>query len=299
MISLQAWRAQGETFNYQGWPVFTRRGGNPQGPALLLIHGFPTASWDWNKVWPLLGKRYALYTLDMLGFGDSAKPKRFAYRIQDQADLIEAWLQQAGVQDYHVLAHDYGDTVAQELLARHLERQQKDAAVTMPVLHSVCFLNGGIIPETHRALPIQKLLLSPVGPLLARLTSKKRLAANLTAVFGPDTPPSDEEIDTFYTLASQNGGLAVTPKLLTYMPQRRRHRQRWVGALCNTPLPVKLINGPQDPVSGGHMVSHYRDLVPDADITLLKGIGHYPQMEDPQMVVDAYLKFRAHHKPKG
>ena len=72
----------------------------------------------------------------------------------------------------HVLAHDYGDTVTQELLARYDERQLTGGAG--PELASVCLLNGGLFPEVHRALLAQRLLLSPLG---RNATEDRRTAA--------------------------------------------------------------------------------------------------------------------------
>ncbi|SHF91963.1 Pimeloyl-ACP methyl ester carboxylesterase [Microbulbifer donghaiensis] len=294
MINLQEWRRAGRLFEYQGWPVFTRTGGNPQGEALVLIHGFPTSSWDWNKVWPELARHYSLYAIDMLGFGDSAKPREFSYLIADQAELIETWLMAQGVGEYHILAHDYGDTVAQELMARDLERLNLTRREKPNLrIKSVCLLNGGIFPETHKPVLLQKLLLSPLGPLIARLTSKRKLAANLQKICGPNSPPSAEDIDGFWALIEQNDGLGVMHRLIQYMPQRRQNRARWVRALCNEWMPVKLIDGVVDPISGGHMVARFRQLVPNADITELPGIGHYPQTESPAQVLSAYLAFRA------
>ncbi|WP_323846557.1 alpha/beta hydrolase [Microbulbifer magnicolonia] len=294
MINLQEWRRGGRVFEYRGWPVFTRTGGNPEGEALVLIHGFPTSSWDWNKIWPQLAERYALYAIDMLGFGDSAKPRDFSYLIADQAELIETWLMEQGVGDYHILAHDYGDTVAQELLARDRERLNVTrTGVPKLRIRSVCLLNGGIFPETHQPVLIQKLLLSPLGALVARLTSKRKFAANLRKICGPATPPTAADIDGFWALIRQNDGLGVMHRLIRYMPQRRQHRARWVGALCNEWIPVKLIDGLLDPISGAHMVARYRQLVPDANVTELADIGHYPQTEAPASVLSAYLDFRA------
>ena len=60
---------------------------------------------------------FRLIAPDLLGFGRSAKPSRHDYRIGEQADICAAVMAEAGVGRCHVLAHDYGDTVAQELLA--------------------------------------------------------------------------------------------------------------------------------------------------------------------------------------
>lgn len=119
-MTLSEWKADGQYFDYKSQQIFTRDRGNGQN--LLLIHGFPTASWDWYKMWDKLESGFRLLTLDMLGFGFSGKPRNYSYSILDQADLIEQFLEIKQVKQVHILSHDYGDTVAQELLARQIER---------------------------------------------------------------------------------------------------------------------------------------------------------------------------------
>jgi pimeloyl-ACP methyl ester carboxylesterase len=157
----------------------------------------------------------------------------------------------------------------------------------------VCFLNGGLFPETHHPVLIQKLLLSPFGPLIARLTNKKAVARNMGRIFGPQTQPDAQLIDAYWELMTMHDGLRVFPKLIGYMPERRLRRARWVGALQTTSLPLKLIDGLLDPISGAHMVQRYRELIAHPDVTELAGIGHYPQVEAPRDVLAAYLGFRA------
>lgn len=287
---LDAWRDAGARFLHRGHDVFYRvTGAAGAEPVLLCIHGFPTASWDWHLVWDRLAARFGrVVAPDMIGFGFSAKPRPYDYGIADQADLHEALLRRLGIRRVHVLAHDYGDTVAQELLARHEERRPDGIA-----LESVCLLNGGLFPETHRATPGQILLAGPDGPAAAALLTEESFAAGMAGVFGPRTKPDAQTAHDFWRLVSANDGVALMPVLLGYMEERRRHRERWVGALRTTRVPLRVIDGPEDPVSGGHMVERYRELVPNADTVLLPGIGHYPQVEDPDGVVRAFLEFHA------
>lgn len=294
-ISLEDWRAAGARFSYRGHETFVRTGGdwgNHQRPVLVLIHGFPTASWDWAHQWEALCKRYRVAALDMIGFGFSDKPRDYAYSILDQADLHEAWLASLGVGEAHILAHDYGDTVAQELLARHIERERVgDEGLR---LLSVCFLNGGLFPEQHRATFTQRLLHSPLGGLVSSMMSRSRFEKGLGEVFGPDTQPSKDEFDAFWTLATAKGGMpAIGHKLIRYIAERRANRDRWVGALVDSPIPLRVIDGALDPVSGAHMVAHYQKLVPNPDTVLLDHVGHYPQLEAPAEVLDAFLDFQS------
>lgn len=284
---LYDWRSAGKAFDYNGRSIFYREEG--QGPALVCIHGFPTASWDWHLVWPELTQRFRVIALDMIGFGFSAKPRAYTYSILDQASIHEALLRELGVDFIHILAHDYGDTVAQELLARYEDRRQASTAGIK--LESVCFLNGGLFPESHRARLIQKLLLTPLGPLLSRLSSERRFRRSFAAVFGPNTRPSDDELKAAWSLVAHNDGWKIAHQLIRYIPERRQQRERWVGALQRTKLPLRFINGPADPVSGAHMAARYRELVPNPDVVELNGIGHYPQIEDPAGVLHAFFEF--------
>ena len=285
-VSVEAWAKAGRMMDYRGHSIFVRDAGAPGAEPLLLIHGFPTASWDWEALWPSLTQRFHVYTLDMIGFGLSAKPANYSYSLMDQATLVESFLSAEGVASYHLLAHDYGDTVAQELLARQREPGPR------PRLVSVAFLNGGLFPETHRPVLVQKLLLSPLGPLVSRLTTRAKVAQSMRKIFGPMTQPDEALIDAFWQLITRNHGLSVAPKLIRYIVERREHRERWVGAMQQARIPLKLINGMADPVSGQHMAARYEELILQADVTLLENIGHYPQIEAPDAVLAAYLAFR-------
>jgi pimeloyl-ACP methyl ester carboxylesterase len=291
---LRAWRASGRTFSYRGHTIFYKEDG--RGKALVCIHGFPTASWDWRRLWPGLTRRFRVIAPDMIGFGFSDKPAGYDYSLMDQATLHEALLDHLGVTSVHVLAHDYGDTVAQELLARRAE------GAPGPAIRSVCLLNGGLFPEAVRPRPIQRLLRNPVlGPILGRMLTERRFRKSFRAVFGPATRPTDEDLRAFWTLVSHKGGTRVAHRLIRYMNERERHRARWTDALRHTRTPLRLINGPEDPVSGAAMAERFRTLVPDADVVLLEGIGHYPQVEAPDRVLDAFLAFvaRADAPPFG
>lgn len=286
-MDLEQWRSLGRPMRYRGHRVMVYRGGDPAGSPLLLIHGFPTAAWDWHKVWDALGARHKLIAPDLLGFGYSDKPRDFPYSFRGQADLCEAVLEESGVRSYRVLAHDYGDTVAQELLARRIETGRENG------LRSVCLLNGGIFPELQRPRPIQKMLAGRLGPLLARLMSRERALASLAAVFGPDTQPTPEEQAAFWELISFNEGRRVLPGLLRYLRERRENRDRWVSALTESPVPVMLIDGLLDPVSGAPMTEGWRRMVPGGELVELPEVGHYPQVEDPDAVIEACLPFLA------
>lgn len=289
-MTFKEWHTTGQYFDYRQQKIFYQQAGS--GPVLVLLHGFPTASWDWHKVWPLLAEQYTLLTLDFIGFGWSDKPRKYRYSLMDQADLVEALLREKGIRDSHLLAHDYGATVAQELLARHYERREEGKVGQDAPLLSLCFLNGGIFPGTHHPRPIQNALASPLGILLTPLLSKARLRKNFSAIFGPATQATEQEVDEFYQLIQHQNGKYLFHRLIRYMREREVHEARWVGATVRGELPQRFINGTYDPISGGHVADYYEEMVANADVVRLPEIGHYPQTEAPTAVVEAYLAFR-------
>jgi pimeloyl-ACP methyl ester carboxylesterase len=299
IISLPAWQAGGYFFKHHRfnshYNIFYRDSAqhSPEAltkPTLLLIHGFPTASIDWHGVWPSLNKFFRLITLDMIGFGLSDKPKHYQYSIHDQANIVQSLLNTLGVSDYHILAHDYGDTVAQELLARQSERKVLASGVHREgQILSTVFLNGGLFPETHRPVLMQKLLASAAGALLIKFYSFNKFKETFAHICAQTI--REDELCIYWELLQHNQGTAVMPKLIRYMQERKQFRSRWVGALEQNRLPMRLIDGVSDPISGAHMVKRYKHLIDDPDVIELEGVGHYPQVEAPQQVISAAMAF--------
>lgn len=283
----EQWQKSGKWFSYGNHAIFSRMAG--QGDALVLLHGFPTASWDWSRLWPLLENRpFQLLTLDMLGFGFSDKPLNYRYSIEDQADLQQGWIEALGLKQVHLLAHDYGCSVVQELLAREQEGLLRFR------IDSVVFLNGALFPEVHRPLLIQKLLSGPLGGLVSRGLTRRTFDRNFCRLFSGQRCPSQKELDNFWQLLTYNNGRGILHRLIQYMEERRCHRNRWVNALVNADQPMRLISGTADPVSGVAMAMRYRELVPSADVVSLRGVGHYPHYECPGEVYQAIREFHKH-----
>ena len=135
----------------------------------------------------------------------------------DQADLIEDFLEKKKIKRAHILAHDYGDTVLQEVLARFIDR--KNAGKEGLEIQSVVLLNGGLFPETHQALPIQKLLISPIGGLLVHFLNRKKLKKSFDHIFGKETQATEKEMDEFYALMEhKNGKMIFLPLMKWELP---------------------------------------------------------------------------------
>ncbi len=284
-MKLNEWRSGGNYFDYQGQPIFYRQS-KAAGEALLCLHGFPTSSHDYHKIWDALAERFAVLSFDMIGYGFSAKPTDFDYTTFNQTDVLQALLEHLKISRVHILAHDYGNTITQELLARGEENRLNFSVET------ICMLNGALFPETHRPILAQKILISPLGFLFGRLISDAKFKRSLASIFGEQTQPTDEELNDFLAVFKFNDGRRIAHKLIRYMRERQTHRTRWVGALQRMTVPFKFINGSSDKVSGKHLVERFREVVPhQTDIIELETVGHFPHFETPETVSENYFKF--------
>lgn len=281
-MTSKEWYSRGAYFTYNQFKTFYRREG--KGPVLLCIHGFPSSSWDFGSIWSELTQKFDVIAIDLIGLGKSSKPKQ-PLTVNLQADQIERLLTTLQIESVHLLTHDLGDTVAQELLARHMDRSAKVNWL------SCIFLNGGIFPETHQPLLIQKLLISPMGKFLSPFMSEKTLKKNMTNIFSKEHPPSNQFIKGTWQLICHGNGKTMIPRLIRYMKERSTFRERWVNPLERNMIPLRLINGIQDPISGGHAADRFAEVVPNADIVRLKNAGHYPHIETPMEVMEAFIAF--------
>lgn len=278
-LTVEEWETAGAYFEWHGHGVFYRDEG--QGDPLLLLHGVPTASWIWHRVWPLLRMHHRLIAVDLLGFGFSDKPPELIADAMAQAQMVQALLTRIGIARYRLLAGDYGATVAQELLARG----------GYPVLASVCLLNGGIFPEAHRPSLGQRVVGTRFGRPLARLIWRGAFARSLSRMSGPDSQPDSGTVDVLWELLMRGGGREVMPAMMAYQEVRHRNRDRWVGALERARIPCRFVCGTADRVAGRQMAEVWRARVPGGDVVELPGIGHWPELEAPRLVAEAVLDF--------
>jgi pimeloyl-ACP methyl ester carboxylesterase len=284
-MKLNYWRESGNYFDYTGFPIFYRQS-RAADEVVLCLHGFPTSSHDYHKIWAALTERFAVLSFDMIGYGFSAKPSVFNYTTFKQVEVLQALIEHLKIKRVHILAHDYGNTITQELFARAEETRLGFT------IETVCMLNGALFPETHRPILAQKILISRFGFIFGRLITDSRFKRNLASIFGAETQPTESELNDFLAVFKFNDGRRIAHKLIRYMSERAVNRERWVGALQRMKVPFIFINGLADRVSGKHLVERFREIVPhQTDIVELERIGHFPHFEAPGVVLREYFRF--------
>ena len=284
MTTVEEWYASGSFIQDGRVHVFVKTLGS--GLPVLCLHAFPTSSYDFSRLAPLLADGLQLIFLDYPGFGYSSKPRDFAYSLFKYADAVQRVAAHFGLERTCLLAHDIGDSVAMELLKRGAPR-----------IDRLVLLNGSVfsIPFTDPLMSItQKLWLHPLtGPLIGRLRlfSKPLFAQMFAQTFARRL--TTQEINDFWSLVCRDGGLGIYHRLMGYMPERWQHQQTWLDALAAHPAPLTLVWGQTDPVATPAVAAHVLARRPDARYVQLAGVGHYPHWDavrqTAQVVREAFL----------
>lgn len=280
--AVRQWRDGGRLVDTKAGRVFVRRS-QGEGPTILLLHGFPSSSYDFRDVTVLLRDR-AWLTLDFLGFGLSDKPRPHHYSLMEQADIVEQIVGDLVTGPVEFIAHDMGTSVATELLARDL------AGDLSFDLRRGVLTNGSVIIERASLRPSQKVLRGPLGPVLSRLTSQRSFVRGFGTLFSATHPLSGDEGRAQWALLARDGGHRILHLLCAYLNERVEFADRWHGAVRDWPKPLAFLWAIDDPVATTEVLAGLRQLRPYAEVVELPGIGHYPQIEVPEQFTTLALE---------
>jgi pimeloyl-ACP methyl ester carboxylesterase len=282
----EQWRTQARLLEVGGLTVAAYDLGDPTGTALTFLHGFPSSSLDIAPVWRELGQGWRLLAVDFPGFGASDKPRDHRYSIHGATDAVEAMWRALDVTSTLVVAHDYGVSVGQELLARLAE-----GALAVE-LSGVVWMNGGLYPDLHRPTVGQQLLIDEGGAELAASIDESLFVGGIEVTWGTRQPMDAVLVGEIWASMHESDGVARMHDLLDYVADRREHEQRWRDALEQSDLPMSFVWGDVDPVSGAHMIERVEERLSSATIVRMSDVGHWPLLEAPGEVAAAIADLR-------
>ena len=280
----EAWRSRGSSRPVLGHRIFVvdvPAGGPETAPPLLVLHGFPTSSFDFHRVVDALATERRVVLFDLLGYGLSAKPDR-PYRLVDQADLAAAVVADLGIDRLGLLTHDIGNSVGGELLARQLEGawpvEVTDRAVA----------NGTLFMDLVQLSAGQQFLEALPDERLERgVLTREAVVGGLVATFSPSHRVDDAEVEATWELIAAEEGERLLARHARYIDERRRNEHRFTPPVVHHPSPLTLVWGTDDPIAVPAMVDRLATARPDARVVRLDGVGHYPMVEAPDRFVAA------------
>ncbi len=296
-VNLQTWKSSGHFIDVTPFrhKIFVKEIGNTDaksGQTLLLLHGFPESSFSYHKIVDGMAKQFERIILfDMLGYGWSDKPDvQFSYSLLEQADIaLKVW-QHFGIKGGHLLSHDMGDSVATELIARHVNGLLPgwfDAG-----FQSFTFTNGSMILDLSKLRIIQKILLSPYGRHLKHIANFSIFNHQVRSAHGNDKL-SERDIRGLWEANKLQGGHKKNHLTIKYLTDRKQfEKTRWLPALKQVKLPIHICWGNDDAVAKIEMAHYLKaHICVDAQVTVMEGVGHFCQLGSPDVWVEAVRRF--------
>ena len=271
-----------------GHRVAYRRAGS--GPVIVLVHGITSNSATWERVMPYLAERFTVIAPDLLGHGESAKP-RGDYSLGAYASGVRDILVALGHDSATFVGHSLGGGIAMQLAYQFPERCERLVLVSSGGLgRELSFLlRAAALPGSEVVLPfIASERLMGAGRALGRGLERLGLKA------GTDIA---EMARGHASLADRDARAAFVHTLRTMVDpggQRVNARDRLYLA---ENVPFLLIWGARDsviPVGHGYAA---HELVRSSRLEVFEEAGHFPQLDEPQRFLDVIGDFMETTEP--
>jgi len=279
------WYRSGEYFPWQSTValnngasvnVFYRTFGNPQNPALLLVHGFPNSSFDFYRLIPLLEDDYYIATLDFPGSGFSDKPQDgFSYMLDDNARLLDYFVREiVEFDDFALYTHDRGVSIGLAFIGHYLDAADPGYRVNYHFLSN----SGMFLPLANLGQGQLAMLDVEAGP---RMIAQRRLRPRVTE--------GNPEAIAYSDIFAFNDGIGAMLYVGRYLLERQVNERRWLENLPRSPVPVAYLWGLQDTVNpvriSQYVWSTYlNQREASSSYWILPMAAHYPQRESPEAV---------------
>jgi pimeloyl-ACP methyl ester carboxylesterase len=268
-------------FDWRGrWVAFTQRG---EGPPLVLVHGLHNAasSFEWRHVVDPLGANHTVYTIDLLGFGRSARPN-IRYTPWLYESLLGDFATRVVGQPSILVANSRAAAYSISLAARD--------PVRFPALIAIQ-PTGLVRPDSaiDQASGLERRFLSlpliGAGLFNAQVT-RERLREYLERAYVDDDLVSDALIDAYFATAHRTGARFAPAALRTGLLEADVS-----SALRRLPQPMLLVWGARARIAPVDESLGFRALKPDTDVAIIDGAGDLPHDERPQFFLDAASAF--------
>ncbi|TQC44025.1 alpha/beta fold hydrolase [Rhodococcus sp. WS4] len=257
--------------------------GDASNPPCLLLHGLGRSLEDWSEQTKTLLRGYRVISLDVPGFGYSDRMPG-PVSLQSLANGVAEVIDKLGEKRrLHVVGNSLGGAIAQQLL---VSRPLQVASLTM--ISSVGF--GSEVSPLLRmlALPI-------IGPLATRWHSRAGATMMERALHANRSTATAERIDHALEIGSRPGAgqfLRETTLMLgTFRGVKARWRQDLADAVTQNPRPTLIVWGTEDRIVPAHQLAEARRVYPHAEVHLMQGVGHMPQIEHPEHLTRLVMSF--------
>ena len=265
-----------------------RAGG--RGPVLVLLHGITNSSASWEPVIGLLAQHFTVVAPDLLGHGDSAKP-RGDYSLGANASLLRDLLLALGHERATIAGHSLGGGIAMQFAYQFPERVERLVLVSSGGLgrQVTPFLRAVALPGAELVLPLlASRPLVDAGATLGGFIDRLGLSlgADISAMATGFASLNDIEARRAFVHTARSvidlGGQRVNATDKLYLAQA---------------VPTLIAWGDRDPIIPARHGIRAHELMPGSRLELFAGAGHFPHHDDPVRFATAIEEFAASTDP--
>ena len=243
--------------------------------AVVLVHGSPTSSRDWESLIGQVGGFARAVALDLPGFGRADKPSRFDYSLDGYADFLAAAIAELGIARAHIVAHDIGGPIALRW------------AVANPAgFASIVLINTGLL-SGYRGHPMARIWRTPLLGELVQLTLTRSIWRLAVRRGNPRLPR--EFVDRIYD--DYDAGTRATVLKLYRSMEPVVRSDALAARLRELDRPALVVWGSGDPYIGVEHAEGNRAGFPQAEVVMLAESGHWPMADDPDGFAAAAIPF--------
>lgn len=257
------------TVDVDGVRVAYRESGPADGPVLLLLHGFPTASHQFARLMDALGDGpYRLIAPDYPGSGRTEAPAGFTYTFDRLADVVEGFTEALGLERFALYVFDFGAPVGLRLAARHPDR------VTGLIVQNGNAYEEGVSDAAREFAGLRREVPGNEERVRGLFTEEGTRFQYETGVAEPDLiSPDNWTLDLHYL--GLPGRADAQADLAFDYASNFAHYPAWQAWLRTARPPVLVVWGAGDPFFTPAGAKAYLQDAPDAEVHVFEDAGHF------------------------
>jgi pimeloyl-ACP methyl ester carboxylesterase len=265
-----------------GLRVHYRDQGQPNGPVLVLIHGFSASLHTWEPWVQRLGDEYRIISLDLPGHGLTRAPAGYQASIEAYRDVVHSFLETQGVSHFALAGSSMGGNVAWEYALEYPE--QVDGLILVDAAGW-----EDTRAEAADEPEVFKLLRNPVlGPVLRDLDNTRLIREGLQAAFVNTSLVDDAMVNRYVQLARAPGHRDILLQITLGFRQRHYATAERLAALQ---MPVLIMTGDTDRLVPPEHAQQFHDAIAGSNLVTFPETGHVPQEERPDESAEAANEF--------
>ena len=270
---------------------YVTSGGEPDGerPVLVLVHGIAGSAATWRDVVAALGRRYTVIAPDLLGHGESDKP-RHDYSLGAYANLIRDLMVALEIERATIVGHSLGGGIGMQLAYQHPLRCERLVLVS----------SGGLGPEVSwmlraLSLPGVEYLMPVIFPAVARNAGAaigKRLYR-----LGVRAPHFAQEWSAYAALTEPENRHPFVRTLRSVIDVNGQAVSAHDRLYLAAQLPTLIVWGGKDHIIPADHAVAAHEAIPGSQLVIFERAGHFPHVEEPKAFVEAVTDFMTSTEP--